>query len=73
MVDDEGTGFVASGTGAASLDDAMERAWSRWTEWERIGQEAARRVRRLVPPDPGGDFAIKLASVFNGARTGGQS
>jgi len=71
VVDDGETGFVAGGTDAGALDDAMERAWNRRNDWEQMGQEAARRVRKLVPADPGGDFAVKLAAVFNDAHTGG--
>lgn len=73
LVDDGETGFIASGIDAESLDEAMERAWDRRADWERMGKEAAERVRRQVPADPGGDFAMKLTSVFNHARREGAS
>jgi glycosyltransferase involved in cell wall biosynthesis len=68
LVDDDETGFVARGTDAASLDDAMERAWNRRAQWERMGQEAAERVRISVPVDPGGDFAMKLVGIVHPPR-----
>ena len=71
VVDDGETGFLADGTDVASLDDAMERAWSRRAEWEHIGRQAAIRIRELVPTDPGAHFTIRLTSVFSNALIGG--
>jgi len=72
VVDDGETGFIACGADVASFDDAMERAWSRRGDWERMGQLAAQRVRQLVPADPGGVFAEKLAATFQCCPKGGQ-
>ncbi|BDI31152.1 hypothetical protein CCAX7_32030 [Capsulimonas corticalis] len=69
VVDDGETGFLARGTDAASLDDVLERAWSRRDEWEAIGREAAKRIRLLVPESPGDEFAEKLALALNQTRT----
>lgn len=52
VVEDGSTGFVAPAPTVDSLDDAMERAWSRREEWQTIGRRAAKRIRELVPPDP---------------------
>ncbi|GAA2253925.1 hypothetical protein GCM10010232_48520 [Streptomyces amakusaensis] len=52
LLQDNETGFVAAAPVAACLDEAMERAWQRRTEWRAIGQRAAASVRAQMPRDP---------------------
>jgi glycosyltransferase involved in cell wall biosynthesis len=71
VVDDGETGFIARGVDAASFDEAMERAWNRRDDWERMGRLAAQRIRQLVPANPGDIFAEKLVHVFSLIRKEG--
>jgi glycosyltransferase involved in cell wall biosynthesis len=63
VVDDNVTGFLAATPTEDSLDEAMKRAWQRRDEWRAIGCTAAERIRSLVPPDPGEDFATRLLEL----------
>jgi glycosyltransferase involved in cell wall biosynthesis len=63
IVDDNVSGFVACMPTAAQLDEAMERAWVRREEWQRIGHVAADSIRRHVPRDPAAIFAKKLLAL----------
>jgi glycosyltransferase involved in cell wall biosynthesis len=63
VIDDNETGFVAAAPTVAHLDEAMERAWQRRSEWEAMGAEAARRIRSKVPEDPIEAFVSEIANV----------
>jgi Glycosyltransferase len=63
VVEDGETGFVAAAATAAHLDEAMERAWQHRGNWRAMGVEAARQIRRLVPPDPAGEFVKELMTL----------
>jgi glycosyltransferase involved in cell wall biosynthesis len=63
VVDDGVTGFLANGATEDALDLAMNRAWERRGEWRGIGEEAAGRIRELVPADPAGVMAATLLRV----------
>ena len=45
-------GFVALAPTRRLLDDAMERAWLRRSEWQLIGANARRNILQSVPTDP---------------------
>jgi glycosyltransferase involved in cell wall biosynthesis len=60
VIEDSVTGFVAESPTTASLARALERCWAERTALEQMGLAGARRIRRLVPPDPVSDFANKL-------------
>ena len=60
VLDDNETGFLATGASVYEFDAALERAWQRRAEWEAIGLLAASRIRTLVPEDPGGLFTAEL-------------
>jgi glycosyltransferase involved in cell wall biosynthesis len=60
VLDDNETGFVAGAPTVAHLDEAMERAWNRRSDWAAMGAEAARRIRLHVPQDPVGVFTDEL-------------
>ena len=63
VIEDGETGFVAAAPTPEHLDEAMERAWRHREDWRSMGVEAARRIRRLVPPDPAGEFAKELLTL----------
>ncbi|MDZ4113561.1 MAG: glycosyltransferase family 4 protein [Brevundimonas sp.] len=46
------TGFIAEAATEASLDAALERAWSQRTKWREMGADAATLARTLVDQDP---------------------
>ena len=57
------TGFVACGASINLLDRALEEAWQRRDEWQRIGVTARERIASLVPPDPVRQFCERLIRV----------
>jgi glycosyltransferase involved in cell wall biosynthesis len=63
VIEDGETGFVAAAPTVEHLDEAMERAWRHRKNWRSMGEEAARRIRQLVPPDPAGDFVKELMTL----------
>lgn len=62
VVDDGATGFLCAPT-EESLDEALERAWSRRGELQEMGRRAALSIRRLVPPRPAEEFANALLEI----------
>jgi glycosyltransferase involved in cell wall biosynthesis len=64
VLDDEVSGFIARACTVESIDDAMERAWNRRSEWQKMGATAARLIRKKVPQDPCGIFADKLKEIY---------
>jgi glycosyltransferase involved in cell wall biosynthesis len=57
LVRDGETGFVARGPSARDLDEALERAWARRTEWRAMGERARLEIRDRFTPDPSSVFA----------------
>ena len=57
---DGSTGFVAPAATVDLLGLTLERAWTRRSEWQRMGRAARLRVDQLVPRDPIGDFCHRL-------------
>jgi glycosyltransferase involved in cell wall biosynthesis len=64
LVEDGMSGFVANAPTVKELDAALERAWERREDWQRMGEAAAKRVRELVPHDPVGVFVGKLLELL---------
>ena len=60
VVTDGVSGFLAAAPTEDMLDEAMERAWQRRSEWRAIGGVAAADIRKLVPSDPPRAFADLL-------------
>jgi glycosyltransferase involved in cell wall biosynthesis len=60
VIEDGVTGFVAEASAEADVDEALERAWQRRSEWRAMGELAAKRIRELVPADPAARFADQL-------------
>jgi glycosyltransferase involved in cell wall biosynthesis len=66
-VDNE-TGFVAAAPTVALLADALQRAWDRREDWQRMGQAARARAESQIPRDPIAVFADRLRSCVDTAR-----
>lgn len=60
VIQDDVTGFIAESPTVLHLEHAMERAWSRRTEWKALGQAAGKSIRGQIPSCPASAFAIKL-------------
>lgn len=66
VIEDNVSGFISAAPAVDLVDGTMERAWERRADWSRMGEEAARRIRSLIPPDPIGDFIQLLQRVAKG-------
>lgn len=64
IAEDGLSGFVAAAPKTEYLDETMERAWARRSEWPAMGIRAAERARQLFPEDPGAVFADLLAGLM---------
>lgn len=75
LVRDCETGFVAASPTEGDLDAALERAWQRRGDWQRMGAEAARSIRETIPPDPAAVLGRKLIGLVgrSGAVDGEES
>lgn len=62
-LEESATGFIAHAPTAALLDDAMERAWSRRSEWRNIGLAARDSISGKLPKDPIDTFAKRLMEI----------
>jgi glycosyltransferase involved in cell wall biosynthesis len=56
------TGFLAEAANESALDAALERAWTRRSDWPEIGRAAAAHARQLVTRDP----VAALADLLQG-------
>jgi glycosyltransferase involved in cell wall biosynthesis len=66
VVEDNVTGFLAAAPTEDALDEAMERAWQRRSEWRTIGELASRSIRASVPADPAQSLADVLVGIADG-------
>jgi glycosyltransferase involved in cell wall biosynthesis len=64
VLEDEQSGFLARAVTVEAFDEAMERAWKRRLEWQKIGMIASTSIRKMIPEDPVGLFAEKLAAIY---------
>lgn len=64
LIEDNINGFVAAAPQPELLDDAMERAWNRRDEWEKIGRVAGETVRNTISSDPIGNFVKDLSTLL---------
>lgn len=60
---DNVTGFLAATPSETALDEALERAWTRRTDWPALGAEASRHIRTLVPPNATQQFTRQVIDV----------
>jgi glycosyltransferase involved in cell wall biosynthesis len=62
------SGFVARAPSVSLLDEAIEEAWERRSEWQKMGSAARERITSLVPTDPVGHFCDRLVELAKGAN-----
>jgi len=67
LVTDNDTGFVAAAATVDALDDALERAWAHRSQWQSMGEKAAKSIRENVPTDPCRTLATKIMELMNDA------
>jgi glycosyltransferase involved in cell wall biosynthesis len=70
LLDDNESGFIAPAATVPLVDAALERAWQRRSEWQAIGQRAARAIRARHSLQPAEDFADRLLDT---AGRGGEA
>ena len=63
LIEDNFHGFVAAAPTVELLDDALERAWQRRSEWQGMGARAAAAIRSRHSLQPAEDFADRLLAA----------
>jgi glycosyltransferase involved in cell wall biosynthesis len=64
VIQDGVTGFLADAPTVSSVASALERAWDRRLELQKMGAVAAESIRTNVPPNPASVFAQKIGAVL---------
>lgn len=62
IIDNE-NGFLAKAPKAEFVDEALERAWSRRSEWQELGRKAKIYARSVIPEDPVEYFYNELINL----------
>jgi len=57
---DNETGFVAAAPALRFVEEALEHAWNRRADWQRMGLAARARAEQLIPKDVVCDFCQDL-------------
>jgi len=52
VMEDNVNGFIAAAPQIKYLDEALERAWAKRQDWERMGRQAGVDIRKIIPTDP---------------------
>jgi glycosyltransferase involved in cell wall biosynthesis len=60
LIDDNESGFISPAATVELIDDALERAWQSRTDWQTMGQRAARAIRARHSLQPAEDFADRI-------------
>ena len=68
VIDDGRTGFLAKAPTEDAIDETLERAWQRRSDWRGIGAAAGESIRTLVPPDPARVLAATLLATAPESR-----
>ncbi len=63
VVTDNVDGFVAGAATVPLLDEAMERAWTRRSDWHAMGLRARAAALASTPPDATGEFERTLVDL----------
>ena len=63
LLEDGVTGFIAEAPTVSLLDQAMETAWERRSQWQALGVTARQKVQTSVPPDPVAVFCEQLLTL----------
>jgi len=64
LVEDNVNGFIAAAPTVLLLDEALERAWQRQTDWQAMGRAARQRAEQIIPQDPVGEFCRQLTGAL---------
>ncbi len=64
LVEDNVNGFIAAFPHPACIDEAMERAWSRRSEWEQLGINARSAIVQKHPADAITFFAEQIEAIL---------
>lgn len=64
VIEDGVSGFLAEAPTVGCMGNALERFWARKEDATEIGATAAKRIRRLIPPDPARVFADKIRELL---------
>lgn len=64
LMDDNESGFIASGATIELLDECLERAWQQRDNWKAIGELAGKHIRERYPHDPVLEFKEKIESLI---------
>jgi glycosyltransferase involved in cell wall biosynthesis len=63
IIEDGISGFLSDAPTKKSLARTLERVWEQRAVLEKMGQEAALRIRQRIPSDPAGVFFEKLEKI----------
>ena len=64
LLEDEVTGFIVDAPTVKQVGAALEQLWECRDQLEKMGAAAATAIRRLIPPDPVGEFARELKTLL---------
>lgn len=65
IIENNLTGFVSQDVSVFAIDDALERAWQKKTDWEAMGKLAKQFAQEKMPDDAVGFFSNKLIELLN--------
>ena len=71
LIKDSDNGFVAVSPTTAAFAAAMESAWMQKTQWQQLGQNAFKCIKKTVDTDPAAKLYNLLASNENSHNTEG--
>ncbi len=63
LLEEGTTAFISPAPHAALLDETLERAWSRRSDWQSIGSAARAAALEKLPSDPITLFSNKLRTL----------
>lgn len=64
LIKDGIDGFVAKAANVQCLDEALERAWERRSDWKQMGILAQESVRKKIPENPSFEFYKELEKII---------
>lgn len=65
LCDDGESGFIAASATPELIDQVLERAWEKRSQWKQMGELAAKHIRDRYTSDPVGDMAETIKSIAN--------
>lgn len=64
IIEDNVNGFIAKAPHPEFVDEALERAWQRRSEWKLISERAYHSIREKIPENPAAYFAEKILALL---------